>query len=219
MTLYLQIILQKAIKYAVDNGLHRALWNIGDEITINLTDGRQMALRYIDQKENRYEKVDGTGYSNAVFELSPLIATAQMNGNSTNWGGWAGSKMCTTTIATYFDLLPEEWKAIFSEVKIPSAKRGSDSNIVYANNKAFIASGQEIFSDTYLNNHYYDEGCTRFDWYTTHNDSSDRIKQYNNSNQWWWLRSPYLGSETSFCAVSSGYLASVSGGVCVCLSI
>lgn len=212
------------IKIAVENGLHRALWNIGDEISINLTDGREMTLRYIDQQKNRYEKVNGTGSSNAVFELNPLIATAQMNSTATNNGGWASSLLSTTTIETYYDLLPDDWKAIFSEVKIPSATSGTDSTIVYANNKAFIESGQEIFGTHHLNSYYYDEGCARFDWYSTHTLSSDRIKQYNNSNASWWLRSPYLGDSNQFCYVNSNgglysYSAGNSWGVSVCLCI
>lgn len=212
------------IKAAVDNGLHRTFWTIGDEKQIELTDGRTVTLRYIDQKVNRYEKTDGSGYTNAVFEINPLIASKRMNASNTNAGGWPATEMSTVTMAELYALLPSDWQSIFSEAKIPSATSGTDGTIVTANNKSFIASGQEIFAASYLNNSYYDEGCTQFDWYSQHNTNADRIKQYQGSNQWWWLRSPRYGSSYNFCGVNSygnltNSIANSSGGVCLCLPI
>ena len=212
------------IKAAVDNGLHRTFWTIGDEKQIELTDGRTVTLRYIDQKANRYEKTDGSGYTNAVFEINPLIAQKRMNASSTNTGGWPATEMSTVTMAELYALLPSDWQSIFSEAKIPSATSGNDGTIVTANDKSFIASGQEIFAAQYVNNYYYDEGCTQFDWYSQHNTSADRVKQYQGSNAYWCLRSPYRGSSYYFCAVGSGGIMSAngansSGGVCLCLAI
>ena len=211
------------VKTAIDTGLHRTLWTIGDSKPVTLTNGLAGNIYYIDQQANRYEKVDGTGYSNAIFEFRPLVMTAMMNNSSTNAGGWAASRMNTVTMADVYNLLPSDWQAVISEVKVPSATSYSDSTIVYANNRTFIPSGQEIFGSSYVGSYYYNEGCTQFDWYVG-KSNADRIRQYNGTNLEWWLRSPSRSNSTHFCIVqSSGSIyanyANISYGVCACLAI
>lgn len=213
------------VKIAVDNGLHRTLWNIGDTRVITLTNNQQVTMRYIDQVANRYQKSDLSGYTNAVFEFTTLPMTAQMNTSGTNAGGWPASRMCTTTMPNdIWPLLPSDWQAVFSQSRIPSAQSGNSSTIVYADNYAFIPSGQEMYGNTYVNNYYYDEGCTQFDYYRINSANSYKIKQYNGSNFNYWLRSPSRSSSNGFWEVNadgsiSGYYAINSFGVSVCLPI
>ena len=209
------------VKIAVDNGLHRALWNIGDTKTITLTNSNTVTLTYVDQQANRYEKVDGTGYSNAVFEITPLLGAYAMNGSNTNAGGWPASRMCTTTMSELYALLPSDWQAVISEVKIPSSAGSQSSSIVYANNKVFIASTQEMFNS--YSSYAFDEGPAVFDYYDGAANSK-RVKQYNGSNYSYWLRSPNRPSSSGFCCVYSdgspnSGTAGGSRGVAACLSI
>ena len=182
-------------------------------------------MRYIDQVANRYQKSDLSGYSNAVFEFTTLPMTAQMNTSSTNSGGWPASRMCTTTMPNdIWPLLPSDWQAVFSQSRIPSAQSGNSSTIVYADNYSFIPSGQEMYGNSYVTNYYYDEGCTQFDYYRINSANSYKIKQYNGSNYYYWLRSPYRSSSDIFCSVNgSGNIygdgAYAGYGVSVCLII
>ena len=212
------------IKYAVDNGLHRLWWNIGDTTTITLTDNSTATIRYVDQQVNRYQKSDLTGYSNAVFEFTTLPMSAQMNTSGTNAGGWPASAMCTVTMPQIYDLLPSDWKVVFSQGRIPSATSTGDSTIVYADNVSFIPSGQEMYGAQYVNSYYYDEGCAQFDYYRINSSNSYKIKQRNGSNYNYWLRSPSRNSSGNYCSVSNNGsfsydYATFSFGVSVCLII
>ena len=207
------------IKVAVDNGLHRTLWTIGDTMAITLTDGRQMTLRYTDGVANRYEKVDGTGYSNSVFELVEFPAKAVMNATGTNSGGWPSSQMNTVTMPQMLALLTQEWQNVISEVKIPSAQSGTSSTIVTANNTVFVPSVQEILLSSAQS--YYDEGCTQFDYYRLNNTTAARDKKYNGVSVFWWLRSPSKNNSSYFIYTGTGTPTSyyTQGGVCVCFAI
>ena len=212
------------VKITVDLGLHRIWWSIGDTRVITLTDNQQVTMRYIDQVANRYQKSDLSGYSNAVFEFTTLPMTAKMNTSGTNEGGWPASRMCTVTMPQIYDLLPSDWKAVFSQCRIPSAKSGWDRTIVYADNVSFIPSGQEIYGNSYVNSYYYDEGCVQFDYYRINSANSYKIKQYNGTNTKYWLRSPYRNISDFFCVVWSegsinNYYAYGDYGVSVCLII
>lgn len=209
------------IKLGIDNGLHRILWTVGDTKTIELTDGTQATVRLTDTIANRYEKTDGSGYTNGVLEFTTILKQAQMNTSNTNAGGWPATRMNTVTMGEIYDLLPAEWQQIASEVKIGSATSGNDSTIVYANNKCFLASAQEIYNS--YTSYAYDEGGQIFEYYNGTGDST-KIKQYNGSNQAWWLRSPCRGISIYFCLVSSSgsfnyYTAGDSSGVSAFIAI
>ena len=212
------------IKTAVDSGLHRALWTIGDTKTVTLSDSSTVDIRYIDQQANRYEKSNNEGHTNAVFEFTTLPMQTRMNTSDTNAGGWPASQMNTTTMSTVYSLLPSDWQSVLSECKIPSSGGYSSPSIVYANNKVFIASGQEMYGDTYTNSYYYNEGCTKFDYYRINSANSYKIKQYNNTNTGYWLRSPSARETDRFSYVGpdgTGYtvLARNSAGVSVTFAI
>ena len=209
------------IKLGIDNGLHRILWTVGDTKTIELTDGTFATVRLTDTIANRYEKTDGSGYTNGVLEFTTILKNAQMNSTGTNAGGWPASKMNTETMAEIFALLPSEWQEITSEAKIGSATSGNDSTIVYANNKCFLASAQEIYNS--YTSYAYDEGGQVFEYYDGTGNST-KIKQFNGSNASWFLRSPYRGNSKYSCSVNSSgsisnYNASNSTGVSAFIAI
>lgn len=212
------------IKIAIDNGLHRILWNVGDTKTITLTNNTSATIRLTDTLANRYEKTDGTGYSNGVLEFTSITSKAKMNTASTNLGGWPSSEMNTLTMTDTLALLPQEWQDIISEVKVGSATSGNDSTIVYANNKCFLASGEEIFGTANLGSYYYtNETIGQFEYYVG-KSASNRIKQFEGTNTTWWLRSPHVGYSTIFVYVNTnGSITSnsahYSGGVSACFAI
>ena len=178
------------IKNAVDSGIHRLLWNIGDTKTIILTDNTSIDIRYIDKQVNRYQKSDSSGYTNAVFEFITLPMIAQINTSNTNSGGWPASKMCTTMSTDIWPLFPSDWQSVMSECKVPSASGSTNTTLVYANNKVFIPSGEEIFGNQYTGSQYNNESCTQFDYYSINSANSYKIKQYSGTSTSYWLRSP-----------------------------
>ena len=64
----------------------------------------------------------------------------------------------------------------------------------------------------------------QFDYYKTHNNKSDRIKNRDGSAKSYWLRSPNSGNSNYFCYVISGGSANINGasyafGVAPCFAI
>ena len=109
-----------------------------------------------------------------------------------------------------YALFSSEWQSVLSECKIGSATSWSDATLVYADNKVFIPSGQEMFGNTFMDSYYKQENCTQFDYYRLNNTDAYRIKQYTGpstssystgDNIVYWTRSPYAANGQYFCCV------------------
>lgn len=213
------------IKVGLDTGVGKNLWTSGDTIPITLTDGTQCNLVLYDMTENRYEKSDGSGYSNGVLGFQEITTTAQMNTAGTNVGGWAESHMKTVTMEEVYNLLPDDWKAVVSEVKVASTVGNQSTAISYSDNKTFVPACVEVGVKT-TENGYKDEGTT-FDYFTgTSGDTEPKRVKKNLSGvkSYYWLRSPYVNSTTFFVSiVTSGdwnvFDAYLPTGVSVCFAI
>lgn len=215
------------IRKVCRDGNALAYWNLGDTKDVVSTDGYTYAVQLVDTTVGRYTLSSGVGSSNVVFQFVKLLSTdRQMNSTNTNVGGWAECAMRTALNTTVYNQLPDELKAIISEVSVESGIGNSTtSGTTASNNKLFLASEYEIFgAKTYSIG--ASEGSPQFGYWALHNSNADRIKTKINSTsaQYWWLRSPISGSSTYFGNVNgngganTGY-SSFSGGVCPCFAI
>lgn len=210
------------IREVCRKGLALQHWNIGDEVDIPLTSGITATFQLVDATVGRYALANGNGRSNVVFMAKKLYWTAQMNSSGTNAGGWPASKMCTTSMPTYFALLPEDWKQAISEVEIFSATSNSDSTLTTADNHVFIPNTYEIFgSGSYTHS---TESTSQFAMYVG-STNADRVKKNTNDQaSYWWVRSPDTNNANYFVfvygdgSVSYGH-ANVSNGVALCFAI
>lgn len=190
------------IKTAVDMGLHRIIWNVSDKVAVTLTDGTTNEFILMDTLENRYEKVDGSGYTNAVIGFNILPGgTYVMNSSNTAVGGWPASRMYTTTMPTMYNLLPEEWQAVVSEIKLKSVI--NTTQVVYSNDKVFLPAVQEVKKD--YEGYSPDEGAVLFQNIRT------SVKNSSGSVASVWLRSQTpSGSGFAYLYHSTGTSTSVS---------
>ena len=152
-----------------------------------------------------------------------------MNSTNTNVGGFAECAMRTALNTTVYNQLPDDLKAIISEVSVASGIGNSTtSGTTASDNKLFLASEYEIFgAKTYSIG--TSEGSPQFGYWALHNSNADRVKTKINSTSaqywwFWWLRSPYSGNSTFFCGVSNSGFANFNGsnylsGVCPCFAI
>lgn len=164
---------------------------------------------------------DGSGSSNMVLEPIAQISNlaAKMNTANSNAGGFAQSEMRTVTLVSVLALFPTDVQDAMSEVLVLSGTGvGTTSGTSSSANKLFLAAEMELYASRRYS--IGDAECPlgQFDYYKTHNNNSDRIKQRDGSNQWYWLRSPASGYNNSFCVVnysgaSDVYNANVDGGV------
>ena len=137
-----------------------------------------------------------------TFIADKCIATHQMNTSSTTSGGWANCAMRSWLSGTVLPAMPADLRAVIATVnKVNTSGYGTSPT----QDKLWIPSYTEVGLGG-------NEGSA-YDIFT---DNSSRIRQYNNSNQWWWLRS--VTSSTNFRVVGVGgalsnYYASFTYGV------
>ena len=208
-------------------GTASQFWSVGDTKDITLTNGATITFRIADLQTGRYALADNTGSSNMVLE--PLVqipnTTAAMNSSGSNSGGFAQSQMRTVTLASIYDLFPQDVKDAMSEVLVLSGTGGgSTSGTSSSANKLFLPAEMELFASKSYS--IGDAECPlgQFDYYKTHNNNSDRIKNRDGSAKSYWLRSPYSGHSGIFCYVGSNGNAyngnaSYTDGVAPCFAI
>lgn len=203
------------IRAVVRSGNIPATWAVGDTKSITLSTGQTIVYRIADKQAGRYTLADGTGSSNMVLEPLTVISglQAQMNSSDTNIGGFATSRMRSTTLANVLNTFPDDVKNAMSEVLVLSNGGGSPSAAVTSSaNKLFLAAETEIAPRDWSSGVEAPKG--KFDYYVTHTAQGDRVK----SGVSYWLRSPLDNSAYNFIVVAPGgvvaYL-SASGNIYV----
>lgn len=126
-----------------------------------------------------------------------------------------------------YNLLPQDWQLVISEVKIGSVTSSTDTTIIYANDKCFIPCGEEIYGTAYLNigpYYYANETLGQFEYYKN-KDNTYKIKTYNSTATNWWLRSPIVSnSNGNWCYITTSGTITNNGvtivnGVSPCFAI
>lgn len=195
-------------------------WKVGDKknITVN---GVTYAAQIIGFDHDTLTTADGSRTKAGItFQMVDCLNTTySMNGSNTNSGGWNGSTMRTSTMATLLNQLPVALKNVLKSVnKRSGTGGGSTSGTQTTHDKLFLLSEVEIFGTTTYS--VPGEG-TQYAYYKAGNS---KVKKVNGSADYWWERSPYSGDTTSFCYVTDTGNASrgsasnsfgVSFGFCV----
>lgn len=201
------------IRTVVRSGNIPATWAVGDTKDITLSNGQTVSYRICDMQTGRYALADGSGSSNMVLEPIVQISNlkAKMNANGSNSGSFAQSEMRTITLVNVLALFPTDAQDAMSEVLVLSGTGGgTTSGTSSSANKLFLAAEMELFASRLYSIGNAECPLGQFDYYKTHNNNSDRIKQRDGSNQSYWLRSPESGHGSSFCFVAAtGYVSSL----------
>ncbi len=153
-----------------------------------------------------YGATTKTGKAGITFQMHDCFATTySMNSSNTNSGGWAGSAMYTSTMATMKSYMPTAWQSAIKTVRKLSGK-GSDSSIGVdiSENDCFLLSEIEIFGSTPYS--VSGEG-TQYAYYKAGNS---KVKNRSGSAYIWWERSPIAGSSSYFCYVKKDGDASIN---------
>ena len=157
-----------------------------------------------------------------VLEFADIITTHNMNSRSTNVGGWPASEMrtylnSTSDTTSIYNSLPTTIKnAIIDTIVVSGHGATSGETNFTSTDKLYLLSAHEVWEDVDGNTSggidYYDtayNNTRQLDYYaglgvTTSNDSG-AIKQYNSSNDDWWLRSAISNvTHTFFIVVGNG---------------
>lgn len=131
-----------------------------------------------------------------------LAEYGYMNSSNTNSGGWDSCARRTWCNSVYRSAIPATLRGIFKQHKNITAS-GSSTATTTSTDYFALPAEKEIFGSTTYANSTAETSLTQFQWYKT---AANRIKKTGDSGSahYWWERSPYSGSSTFFCAVSSG---------------
>lgn len=156
---------------------------VGDELSINLTDGTSATLVVIGYPE------DGNG---VVFNFKDCIDEHCMNPTWTNESGYFESEMRQYLERDILPLIPEEFAAHIVPRTISQKHRGKTYTMT---DKLWLLSEEEVHGKTVWSE---SNGETQYPYFA---DRSNRVKTYENDAACWWLRSPFRDDSVTFCGV------------------
>ncbi len=152
-----------------------------------------------------------------VLEFEDIIETHNFNNADaisqygTNEGGWEDSKIRKYMNAEFYNALPSDLQDIIISTEVISGYGGNESNNFETQDKIYLLSSEEIFSDfSSSSNAQYDTSVgtsKQLDYYKNHGVTTSNydaaIKKFNGNNSMWWLRSAYASNTNHFTSVRS----------------
>ena len=201
-------------------------WSVGDERTITLP---AMAATNVGETHEAQEVTlvllnaggktlaNGKECSFIVGLKDCLNEAGYMNSSNTNSGSWESSKRrawCNNEFKNA--MLATGIGAIFKQHLNITAKEYNATENTTSTDWFALAAAKEIFggsateagSGTGYSNLTEYQALTQFEYYKT---ASNRVKQRAGSARYWWERSPYYDSSTTFCYVNSSGSAGATG--------
>ena len=146
-----------------------------------------------------------------VVEFVDIVERRRMNSTYTNVGGWPDTEIRTYANGEFFNKLPSELQNVIMDTKVISGHGSEDTSNLISTDKIYLLSSHEIWSNkvTYNSNDAdtaYSQ-TRQLDYYSSKGVTTDSysgaIKQYNSSNDWWWLRTATYFYSVDFLAVYS----------------
>lgn len=188
-------------------------WKVGDEKDVTIGGNINETVTMVIVGLNHDDKADGSGKAPITLGMKNLMTTQkQMNKARSNIGSFVATDMYLWLQMEIFPNLPIELQKLVTPVAKKTTAGSSSATIRTDSMKLWLFSNKE------LDGSYSDEG-TRYAYYTQNTSLVKRTSNGAGSANYWWLRSPYTGTDSNFwCVYSDGgvstYAASSSYGVC-----
>ena len=224
------------ISYASKNGLAASTWSVGDRkaVALNGTAGG-LSLSgtyycYIIGIDHNSAK---EGTNRIHFQFGYIAASGgvhiafidggygsnhtsgsyfNMNNANRNSGGWANSRMRTTTIPTFKACLPSDLQAVLKTVTKYSDNTGGGSNtasyVTATTDEIFLLAEWEVFGARSYANSAEQNYQAQYAYYSAGNSKVRYSHSFTGPPADWWLRSVRVDSSYSFCRVNSSGSAS-----------
>ena len=190
-------------------------WHEGDERTVHLSAmsatgvGESHAAQdvvMVLSDPGHFTLASGKPCNFVVLQKDCLREDDVMNLQSTNSGGWDACPRRTWCNSVYRNAIPASLRGIFKQFNVRTAN-GPGSGVKESTDWFSLFSEKEVFGSTTYADSFVESQNTQLNWFKT---SSNRIKRVNGGMNYWWERSPYSGSFSSFCFVYSN--GSAGGG-------
>ena len=201
-------------------------YNVGDTKEVDLGDLGTHTVRISNMSACTNGEISETACG-FVVEFADIIANYKFNSTNTNVGGWKESELRTYINETIYNALPSELQKVIITTKVISGHGSTEGETNFeTQDKLCLLSAHEVYEDGTSNQispsdtSYND--TKQLDYYknqgVTTNSYAGSKKQYNGSNDYWWLRSARSGITDTFLRVADrGYWAddgaSYSSGV------
>ena len=205
------------IKKAVHNG-NTSMYNVGDKKTVTIN-GKDYTVRIANKTTGEHCGDNDTEYSQTacgfVVEFVDIITAMKMRDTRTNVGGYPATLVYDYLKNTLYGQLPSDLQAAIKPTRVISGhgcngdwdntnkvcgNPDNSGNNFTSTDNLYLLSGVELFgSDDYDTA----AGTTHQLEYYVGKSNSDRIKQYNSSNSYWWLRLAGSGYNAGFRTVAN----------------
>ncbi len=192
-------------------------YNVGDTKTVDMGSLGTHTLRIANKSTP--SECSTTGFSQTacgfVLEFADIITTHRMNpytSGSTNGdgnkGGWYYSEMRTFINTDIDNALPQTLSDSIIQTRVISGRGQGDTSNFETDDKIYLLDSKEVYGDSYTASWNKAKDKERqLDYYAnigaTINNVSGVIKNYNNTNTSWWLRSATTNNREAFCIISS----------------
>lgn len=226
------------IKQAVQKGIAANLWDVGDKIGIVLN-GTVGKLTFNNETFyasilgfDHNKDVESGGNHNVHFIFGKTADNVDIcfvdsgyrsrqsganyfhhHTSDTNRKGWSESDL-RTICSAFLSSMPAEWQAVIGSSTKYSDNVGNgysaDINVTATQDKVFLLAEFEVFGVRSQANSAEQNYQQQYDYYKNGN-SKKRYKHNDTSTSaTWWLRSPIVALNDSFCSVEANYSESPS---------
>ena len=190
------------------------VYNLGDTREITLEGYGTHQVRISNTTTPDECKTEGFSQSACgfVLEFTDIILKSKMNSTSTNVGGYPASEIRTFINDSIYNSLSEELKNVIIDTTVVSGHGSNETTNLTSIDKLYLLNGKEIYGSSITDVSYaqYDTSINnerQLDYYRENNVTSSNfslgVKQYDNANSFWFLRSAYSGNDRYVYAVSS----------------
>ena len=179
-------------------------YNVGDTKKVDLGSLGTHTVRVANKSECTTETSEtACGF---VVEFADIITMQKFNSTNTNVGGWRDSELRTYVNGTIYNALPSDLQNVITTTKVISGNGNTSGEKNFeTQDKLYLLNAEEVWSTNDSDTSDYDTSVgtsKQLDYYknqeVTTTNYAGAIKQYNGSNSYWWLRSAFSHSASSF---------------------
>ena len=190
--------IQKAVQ--TDN---TSLYNVGDTKSVDLGSLGTHIIRLANKSECTTETSEtACGF---VVEFTDILSKGIFYDSQDNSSGWNGSQVRTYINSTIYESLPSDLQNAIAETKVISGHGAKGKTNFESTDKLYLLSTKEIYgeptydtinTETRQLDYYKNKGISMTNYSST-------TKQFNGSNEWWWLRSCRSNYDSAFTIVNT----------------
>ena len=179
-------------------------YNVGDTKEVDLGELGKHTVRISNMSACESETSEtACGF---VVEFAGVITNQNMNETATNIGGWSASEGRKYINTTILNALPSNLQKVIVDTKVISGHGSTEGETNFiSTDKLYLLSTKEVWGTA--KNDTLDIETKQLDYYknlgVTLSNYSGAIKQYNENDSYWWLRSSCGNHSIDFSTVFS----------------